>query len=138
MNNTTTLFKLQHPEDLISRLFILEYVRELGVEKIREKLIEGETKFWLYSFEGDNSETQYDFNWEYLLFVIPLSNLSHIMERYLDEVEEIEKKRQSQYKKLIQEKYEQEAAEPAEINLYDYAKADIEQKNNPSNLIIPN
>ena len=60
------------------------------------------------------------------------------MERYLDEVEEIEKKRQAQYKKLIQEKYEQEATEPAEINLYDYAKADIEQKNNPSNLIIPN
>ena len=56
MNNTTALFKLQHPEDLISRLFILEYIRELGVEKIKEKLTEGETKFWLYSFEGDNSE----------------------------------------------------------------------------------
>ena len=137
MSNTTILFKLQHPEDLISRLFILEYIKELGPDIIKEKLTDGEANFWLYKFEGEE-KIEYDFNWEYLLFVIPLSNLSHIMERYLDEVEEIEKKRQSQYKKLIQEKYEQEAAEPAEINLYDYAKADIEQKNNPSNLIIPN
>ena len=131
------MFKLQHPQDLVSRLFILEYIKELGVDIIQPKLTEGEAHFWLYKFEGEDNKVQYDFNWEYLLFVIPLSNLSHIMERYLDEVEEIEKKRQSQYKKLIQEKYEQEAAEPAEINLYDYAKADIEQKNNPSNLIIP-
>lgn len=132
------MFKLQHPQDLVSRLFILEYIKELGVDIIQPKLTEGEAHFWLYKFEGEDNTVQYDFNWEYLLFVIPLSNLSYIMERYLDEVEEIEKKRQSQYKKLIQEKYEQEAAEPAEINLYDYAKADIEQKNNPSNLIIPN
>ena len=132
------MFKLQHPQDLVSRLFILEYIKELGVDIIQPKLTEGEAHFWLYKFEGEDNTVQYDFNWEYLLFVIPLSNLSHIMKRYLDEVEEIEKKRQSQYKKLIQEKYEQEAAEPAEINLYDYAKADIEQKNNPSNLIIPN
>lgn len=131
------MFKLQHPQDLVSRLFILEYIKELGPDIIKEKLTDGEANFWLYKFEGEE-KIEYDFNWEYLLFVIPLSNLSHIMERYLDEVEEIEKKRQSQYKKLIQEKYEQEAAEPAEINLYDYAKADIEQKNNPSNLIIPN
>ena len=131
------MFKLQHPQDLVSRLFILEYIKELGVDIIQPKLTEGEAHFWLYKFEGEENTVQYDFNWEYLLFVIPLSNLSHIMEKYLDEVEEIEKKRQSQYKKLIQEKYEQETAEPAEINLYDYAKADIEQKNNPSNLIIP-
>ena len=131
------MFKLQHPQDLVSRLFILEYIKELGPDIIKEKLTDGEANFWLYKFEGEE-KIEYDFNWEYLLFVIPLPNLSHIMERYLDEVEEIEKKRQSQYKKLIQEKYEQEAAEPAEINLYDYAKADIEQKNNPSNLIIPN
>ena len=132
------MFKLQHPQDLVSRLFILEYIKELGVDIIQPKLAEGEAHFWLYKFEGEDNTVQYDFNWEYLLFVIPLSNLSYIMERYLDEVEEIEKKRQAQYKKLIQEKYEQEATEPAEINLYDYAKADIEQKNNPSNLIIPN
>ena len=132
------MFKLQHPQDLVSRLFILEYIKELGVDTIQPKLTKGEAHFWLYKFEGEDDKVQYDFNWEYLLFVIPLSNLSYIMERYLDEVEEIEKKRQAQYKKLIQEKYEQEATEPAEINLYDYAKADIEQKNNPSNLIIPN
>ena len=102
------MFKLQHPQDLVSRLFILEYIKELGVDIIQPKLTEGEAHFWLYKFEGEDNTVQYDFNWEYLLFVIPLSNLSHIMERYLDEVEEIEKKRQSQYKKLIQEQIEEE------------------------------
>ena len=125
MNNTTALFKLQHPEDLISRLFILEYVRELGVEKIREKLIEGETKFWLYSFEGDNSETQYDFNWDYLLFVIPLPNLSKITERYLEDIEGIEAKRQERYAAFREAKLQEELSRPADINLYDIAKADI-------------
>ena len=84
------MFKLQHPQDLVSRLFILEYIKELGVDIIQPKLTEGEAHFWLYKFEGEDNTVQYDFNWEYLLFVIPLSNLSHIMERYLDEVEEIE------------------------------------------------
>ena len=115
----------QHPEDLISRLFILEYVRELGVEKIREKLTEGEIKFWLYSFEGDNSETQYDFNWEYLLFVIPLPNLSKITERYLEDIENIEAKRQKKYVAFREAKMQEELSKPADINLYDIAKADM-------------
>ena len=74
------MFKLQHPQDLISRLFILEYVKELGVDLVIDRLSEGERNFWVYKFEGDEN-IQYDFNWEYLLFVIPLSNLSKIMER---------------------------------------------------------
>ena len=92
------MFKLQHPQDLVSRLFILEYIKELGPNTIKEKLTDGEANFWLYKFEGEE-KIEYDFNWEYLLFVIPLSNLSHIMERYLDEVEKIEQKRQSKYNK---------------------------------------
>ena len=87
------MFKLQHPQDLVSRLFILEYIKDLGPNTIKEKLTEGESNFWLYNFKGEEDTLEYDFNWEYLLFVIPLSNLSHIMERYLGEVEEIEKKR---------------------------------------------
>jgi len=133
MNNTTTLFKLQHPEDLISRLFILEYVRELGVEKIKEKLTEGETKFWLYSFEGDNSETQYDFNWEYLLFVIPLPNLSKITERYLEDIESIEAKRQERYAAFREAKMQEELSKPADINLYDIAKADMDSQSKKLN-----
>ena len=120
------MFKLQHPQDLVSRLFILEYIKELGPNTIKEKLSEGEANFWLYKFEGE--EVEYDFNWEYLLFVIPLSNLSHIMERYLDEVEKIEQKRQSEYNRYKKEHLKEELAKPVDINLYDIARADIKNQ----------
>ena len=51
------MFKLQQPQDLVSRLFILEYIRELGVETIKDKLTAGEAKFWLYSFKGEEGDT---------------------------------------------------------------------------------
>ena len=125
------MFKLQHPQDLVSRLFILEYIKELGPNTIKEKLSEGEANFWLYKFEGEE-KVEYDFNWEYLLFVIPLSNLSHIMERYLDEVEKIEQKRQSEYNRYKEEHLKEELAKPADINLYDIARANM--KNQSSKL----
>ena len=121
------MFKLQHPQDLVSRLFILEYIKELGPNTIKEKLSEGEANFWLYKFEGEE-KVEYDFNWEYLLFVIPLSNLSHIMERYLDEVEKIEEKRQSEYNRYKEEHLKEELAKPVDINIYDIAKADIKNQ----------
>ena len=123
------MFKLQHPQDLVSRLFILEYIKELGPDIIKEKLTDGEANFWLYKFEGEE-KVEYDFNWEYLLFVIPLSNLSHIMERYLDEVEKIEKKRQSEYNRYKEEHLKEELAKPVDINLYDIARADMKNQSN--------
>ena len=126
------MFKLQHPQDLVSRLFILEYIKELGPDTIKEKLTDGEANFWLYKFEGEE-KVEYDFNWEYLLFVIPLSNLSHIMERYLDEVEKIEEKRQSEYNRYKEEHLKEELAKPADINLYDIARADIKNQSSKLN-----
>ena len=125
------MFKLQHPQDLVSRLFILEYIKELGPNTIKEKLTDGEANFWLYKFEGEE-KIEYDFNWEYLLFVIPLSNLSHIMERYLDEVEKIEEKRQREYNRYKEEHLKEELAKPVDINIYDIARADM--KNQSSKL----
>ena len=123
------MFKLQHPQDLVSRLYILEYIKELGPDTIKEKLTDGEANFWLYKFEGEE-KIEYDFNWEYLLFVIPLSNLSHIMERYLDEVEKIEEKRQSEYNRYKEEHLKKELATPVDINIYDIARADIKNQSN--------
>ena len=123
------MFKLQHPQDLVSRLFILEYIKELGPDIIKEKLTDGEANFWLYKFEGEE-KIEYDFNWEYLLFIIPLSNLSHIMERYLDEVEKIEEKRQSKYNRYKEEHLKEELAKPVDINIYDIARADIKNQSN--------
>lgn len=123
------MFKLQHPQDLVSRLFILEYIKELGPDTVKEKLTDGEANFWLYKFEGEE-KIEYDFNWEYLLFVIPLSNLSHIMERYLNEVEKIEEKRQSEYNRYKEEHLKEELAKPVDINIYDIARADIKNQSN--------
>ena len=123
------MFKLQHPQDLVSRLFILEYIKDLGPNTIKEKLTDGEANFWLYKFEGEE-KVEYDFNWEYLLFVIPLSNLSHIMERYLDEVEKIEQKRQSEYNRYKEEHLKEELAKSVDINIYDIARADIKNQSN--------
>ena len=122
------MFKLQHPQDLVSRLFILEYIKELGVDIIQPKLTEGEAHFWLYKFEGEDNTVQYDFNWEYLLFVIPLPNLSKITERYLEDIEGIEAKRQERYAAFREAKLQEELSRPADINLYDIAKADMDSQ----------
>lgn len=124
-------FKLQHPQDLVSRLFILEYIRELGVDVIREKLDDVQHMKWIYSFEDDGGNKQYDFNWEYIVFVISLPELSKIMEKYLDEIEVIEQRRHKAHTALLEKKLEQERT--VDISLYDLAKADIKNQSTKLN-----
>ena len=123
------MFKLQQPQDLVSRLFILEYIRELGVDAIKEKLTAGEAKFWLYSFKGDEGDTtEYDFNWEYLVFTIPMPNLSKIIERYLEEILKIDTKRQEDMEKMRKDFFKEEMAAPVDINIYDLAQSDMKNQ----------
>ena len=130
-NNKQTVntdFKLQHPKDLVSRLFILEYIRELGVDVIRQKLDDIQHVKWVYTFEDQDGSKQYDLNWEYLVFVISLPELSKIMEKYLDEIEVIESKRKERHTKLLETKLEQEMQ--ADISLYDLAQSDMRNQKN--------
>ena len=130
-NNKQTVntdFKLQHPQDLVSRLFILEYIRELGVDVIRQKLDDVQHVKWVYTFEDQDGSKQYDLNWEYLVFVISLPELSKIMEKYLDEIEVIESKRKERHTKLLETKLEQEMQ--ADISLYDLAQSDMRNQKN--------
>ena len=123
------MFKLQQPQDLVSRLFILEYIRELGVETIKDKLTAGEAKFWLYSFKGEEGDTtEYDFNWEYLVFIIPMPNLSKIIERYLEEILKIDTKRQEDMEKMRKDFFKEEMAAPVDINIYDLAQSDMKNQ----------
>lgn len=123
------MFKLQQPQDLVSRLFILEYIRELGVDAIKEKLTAGEAKFWLYSFKGEEGDTtEYDFNWEYLVFTIPMPNLSKIIERYLEEILKIDTKRQEDMEKMRKDFFKEEMAAPVDINIYDLAQSDMKNQ----------
>ena len=130
-NNKQTVntdFKLQHPQDLVSRLFILEYIRELGVDVIRQKLDDVQHVKWVYTFEDEDGSKQYDLNWEYLVFVISLPELSKIMEKYLDEIEVIESRRKERHTKLLETKLEQEMQ--ADISLYDLAQSDMRNQKN--------
>ena len=123
------MFKLQQPQDLVSRLFILEYIRELGVDAIKDKLTAGEAKFWLYSFKGEEGDTtEYDFNWEYLVFTIPMPNLSKIIERYLEEILKIDTKRQEDMEKMRKDFFKEEMAAPVDINIYDLAQSDMKNQ----------
>lgn len=123
--------------DLVSRMFILEYVRELGVEVFSQKLTDGEAKFWLYKFEIEDG-VEYDFNWEYLLFVIPLQNLGKIMERFLEEIETVEAQKQVIYNKRREELFQKELNEPVDINIMDLARSEIKRTNEGPGLILPN
>ena len=123
------MFKLQQPQDLVSRLFILEYIRELGVETIREKLTPGEVRLWLYSFKGDEGDSvEYDFNWEYLLFTVPMSNLSKIIERYLEDILKIDSKREADMEKMRKDFFQEQMSAPVDINVYDLAQADMKNQ----------
>ena len=123
------MFKLQQPQDLVSRLFILEYIRELGVDTIREKLTLGEVRLWLYSFTGEEGpEVEYDFNWEFLLFTIPMSNLAKIIERYLDDILKIDSKREADMEKMRKDFFKEQMSAPVDINVYDLAQADMKNQ----------
>lgn len=122
------MFKLQQPQDLVSRLFILEYIRELGVDTIREKLTPGEVKLWLYSFTGEEDNVEYDFNWEYLLFTIPMSNLAKIIERYLEDILKIDSKREADMEKMRKDFFQEQMSAPVDINVYDLAQADMKNQ----------
>ena len=137
MKKTQTMFKMENPMDLVSRMFILEYVRDLGVDIFSKKLTEGEAKFWLYKFETDEG-VEYDFNWEYLMFVIPLGNLGKIMEKFLEEIEVVDAQKQVLYNKRREELFQKELNEPVDINIMDLARSEIKRTNEGPGLILPN
>ena len=117
-------------------MFILEYLRELGPERVNEELTEGEARFWLYRFENTEGEVEHDFNWEYLLFEIPLSTLGNIAGRFQVEIEAIEKAREPKYQSKIKIAQEEEKKAPASISLYDLAQAEINKDQDTSQLTL--
>ena len=55
-------------------------------------------------------------------------HLSKITERYLEDIEKIEAKRQERYAAFREAKLQEELSRPADINLYDIAKADMDSQ----------
>lgn len=127
-------FKATHPTDLISRLFLLEYLRELGPDMLYSRANKNEKELFFYKYENIEGGTFVDINWERLVFDTELSHLETFAKKYLEEIEEIEKARQP----LMAAKYEQqkaeEAAMPMDINIMDLAQSEIRKNNDPSQI----
>ena len=132
-------FKLQHPGDLISRLFILEYMREIGAKALYEKANSEQKKQLFYKFiDEDSNIEEVDVNWEFCLFEATLPQLDYFISNFVDEVQAIEAKRQQFYKQQSQKIVEENIAKPVDISIYDVAKAAMTQSKDTSRLIIPN
>lgn len=120
------MFKLQHPANLVSRLFILEYMREIDTDKMYKKANKHQKKDLFYKFinEEDNTESV-DINWEYCLFQATLPQLEHFIKDFMPDIKLIEEKREAFYKQQIKEQAEYEAAQPIDINVMDMAQTEI-------------
>lgn len=133
------IFKLQHPGDLISRLFILEYMREIGAKALYEKANSEQKKQLFYKFiDEDSNIEEVDVNWEFCLFEATLPQLDYFISNFVDEVQEIEAKRQQFYKQQRQKIVEENIAKPVDISVYDMAKAEMDRSKDTSKIIMPN
>lgn len=120
------MFKLEHPANLISRMFILEYMREIGAKALYEKAKPEQRKAVFYKFSTDDGFEDVDINWEACLFDLSILQLEGLLSGFMREIEDIEAKRQSKYKQKREEIIEDNLAKPADINLLSFAKSQIE------------
>lgn len=130
-------FRIEHPQNLVNRLFSLHYLRQLNPNEVYKKLPqEIKDKKYFYSFEtpeGNNIEM--DYNYEKLLFKAPLEDFNKILDLFEDELEEINNRELEELKRLYETKVESESR--ADISLYDLAKAEIAKSKDTSRLILP-
>jgi hypothetical protein len=124
-------FKTTPPEDLLSRMFMLEFLRELGPTKVYAKAKPEQKKALFYKLIDDSGKEEVDFNWENLLFVATILQIEGILKPFLTEIQEIENKRQEEFAKM---KFEAEMKEPVSVSVYDLAKARMDKKG----LLLPN
>lgn len=133
-------FKFQHPSDLISRLFMLEYMREIGADTLYSKANKHQRAKFFYKFSSeDEAGTQeiesVDINYEYCLFVATLHELESFLKLFLDEIAVIEEDRAKAYKEIKEKIVEERIATPVDINIMDLAQTEI-NKNNSNELIL--
>lgn len=123
------IFKHQHPSDLISRLFMLEYMREIGAEVLYTKANKYQKEKFFYKFTGEDNTESVDINYEYCTFIATLHELEKFMEQFLEEIEEVEAKRSKIYKEVREQMIEEKMSEPVDINVMDLAQTEINKQN---------
>lgn len=124
------MFKFQQPSDLISRLYILEYMREIGAEKMYPKCNKYQQENFFYKFLDEDQVEAVDLNWEHCLFMATMYELEKLMENFTEELSEVEVARNEYLMKckhqLIQEQIDEHLSEPVDINLMSVAKAEMQ------------
>lgn len=128
-------FRTQHPEDLVSRLFMLHFLRRLGANKVYNVVEENYRKNYFYMFLDKEDKKMIDYNWEALLFKATLTDLENIIEPLVDEVEKLDKEEEEKLVKLIEAKTQENSI--ADISIYDLAQAEINRSKDTSRLILP-
>lgn len=120
-------FKVQHPQSLIARLFILEYIKELDNELLYSKANEYQKHKYFYKFTGEDLEKEeIDMNWEYLIFGATLTELEHFMSNFLQEILEVDNRMNETIKRMQAEAIVAQSREPQSVSLMDIAKADMD------------
>lgn len=120
-------FKLQHPADIISRLFILQYMRKLDNKLLYQKANKAQKQNLFYKFTSDENPDieEVDINWEYTLFAATLPELEFFMKNFLDEIKVIDKKDKEDLEKQAKDIQEAEMRAPVDINIMDLASTEI-------------
>lgn len=134
------IFKFQHPSDLISRLFILEYMREIGADTLYAKANKYQKEKLFYKFSSEDSDGKttlesVDINYEYCTFIATLHELESFLKLFLDEIAKVEESRAKIYEAATKQKIEEEVKAPVDINIMDLAKTEID-KNKSGELIL--
>lgn len=114
--------KLQHPNDIITRVLMLDYLKEITPEVAYEKLQET-TPGIFYTYTDKDDKEGVDFNWEKLLFHLDLSKVNEIMNQLEEEVFAVEKAQGKIVAKELAKK--SDTTRETNINLLDYAKVKI-------------
>jgi len=131
-------FKLQHPADLISRMFILEYMREISAKTLYEKANKEQKKQLFYKFIDEDTNTEeIDVNWEFCLFEATLTQLDYFINNFTEEIEIIEVKRQQFYKQESKKITEENIKAPTSISIYDMAKTEMDKNRDITRIILP-
>jgi len=114
---------------------MLEYMRELGAEKLYEKASPEQRKNMFYKFEDPEGNIAVDLNWEAVLFECTILHLEGLLKHFITEVEQIEEKRKEIYRKEAEKKIEERLGTPTDINLMDFAAAKIKENKSNNGLI---
>ena len=126
-------FKVQNPMDLVSRLYILEYFRDLGANKMHEGATPTERKEFFYKYIDEETNIEsIDFNWENLIFVASMIQLENLAVKYLKEIEAIEEKRMEEVNKMIKADTK---VEEVSINLRDIANSEIKRMHDDTRIL---